>query len=599
MKQFFKYFFASFLAIIIGGMILFAAFFAIVNMITSSFSKMSEIEKVDPEYSNSKEVLVVDINENINELKQTNILNFITTGKDNGVGLYEMIDAIKQAKEDNTIKGIYIKANGTPNGFASLQQIRDAVKDFKSSGKFVYAFGESMSQMDYFVASVADSIYVHPMGGVEIKGLATTISFFKGALDKLEVKPEIFYCGQFKSATEPFRMEKMSEPNRQQLNAIQKDYWSVIVSAIAERTKTDSSTIHNWANNYTIDNVTTAKNFNIINGVKYKDELEALILNSTGKKLTDKLPLVSISDYYKTKNAGNNADQIAILVAEGSIIDGSSKSNSPEIAADDIIKEIRKIRDNDQIKGVVIRVNSPGGSASASENIHRELLALKAKKPYVVSMGDYAASGGYYIAAGADSIYAMPSTLTGSIGVFGMMFSTRDLMKNKLGITTDVEKNAPYADFPTLNRPFTDREKQIIQSGVDTVYALFKRRVAEGRKLDIAYVDSVGQGRIWSGIKGLELGLVDALGGMDRALEGVASLANVNNYKVVMYPQQKDQFSQIFKMINANSVSEELIKESELYVEFGPAYQFYKMISSAPKNKMNIYALMPFSMNIR
>lgn len=599
MKQFFKYFFASFLAIIIGGMILFAAFFAIVNMITSSFSKISEVEKIEPEYSNSKEVLVLDINQNINELKQTNILNFITTGKDNGVGLYDIIDAIKEAKDDKSIKGLYIKANGTPNGFATLQQLRDAVKDFKSSGKFVYAFGESMSQMDYFVASVADSIFVHPMGGVEIKGLASTISFYKGALDKLEVKPEIFYCGEFKSATEPFRLEKMSEPNRKQLNAIQADYWAVIVNAIAERTKADSATIHNWANNYTIDNVTTAKELNVIDGVKYKDELEALILNATGKNATDKLPLVSISDYYKSKKSSGNSDQIAILVAEGNIIDGSSNNTTPEIAADDIIKEIRKIRDNDHIKAVVIRVNSPGGSALASENIHRELLALKAKKPYVVAMGDYAASGGYYIAAGADSIYAMPSTLTGSIGVFGMMFSTRDLMKNKLGITTDVEKNAPYADFPTLSRPFTERERVIIQSGVDTVYALFKRRVAEGRKMDVAYVDSVGQGRIWSGTKALELGLVDALGGLDRALAGASKLANLNNYKVVLYPQQKDQFSQIFKMINANSVSETLLKETELYQELGPAFHFYQLMKNSNNNRLNIYALMPFAMKIQ
>ncbi len=330
-----------------------------------------------------------------------------------------------------------------------------------------------------------------------------------------------------------------------------------------------------------------------------KDELESLLLKATGKNETDKLPLVGVSDYNKSIKSSTNSDKIALLVAEGAIVDGSSSSNKAEIASDDFIKEIRSIRDNDAIKAVVIRVNSPGGSALASENIHRELKALRAKKPYVVSMGDYAASGGYYIAAAADSIYAMPTTLTGSIGVFGMMFSTRDLMKNKLGITNDVEKNTVYGDFPNMSRPFTDNEKQIIQSGVDSVYALFKRRVAEGRKMSVENVDSIGQGRIWSGVKGLELGLVDALGGLDRAFAGVAALANLNNYAVVVYPQQKDQISQIFKMINSNSVSEQLMQDVALFKEFGPAYEFYKMMQNAPPNKLNVYAMMPFVMQTR
>jgi protease-4 len=602
MKQFFKFFFAALLALVVGGGILMMIFFGILGAFSSSMKSLFESDKVvevSSTKNKNKEILVIDLNQSYNELQYLDIMSIFDKSNKGNLGLIETIATIKAAKEDATIKGIYLKGNGNANGLATSQQLRDALVDFKTSGKFIVTYAESYGQSDYYLASVADSVFLHPMGEVEIKGMASQIMFFKGALDKLEVKPEIFYCGQFKSATEPFRMDKMSDPNRKQLAAIQADVWDVYLNAFAEKTKLSKEALQNIANTYAIRTAQDALNYNVIDGIKYKDELESKLKTMVNADAKLDVPYVSIQEYAKTVKSSNNKDEIAILVAEGNIIDGTANSNEPTIASDDIIKEIRKVRDNDNIKAVVLRINSGGGSALASENIHRELLKLREKKPYVVSMGDYAASGGYYIAANADSIYASPNTITGSIGVFGMMFSTKDLFKNKLGLTYDTEKNAPFADFPTLSRSFTDEEKVIIQSGVDSVYALFKRRVSEGRKLEVNYVDSVGQGRIWTGTQALKLGLVDALGSLDRAVNGVAAIAGLNNYKVVTYPKQDNQLSNILKMVNVTSVKEHITQEIALQNELGAAYSFYKMLFSTPKVKgAQVYMMMPFLMNM-
>lgn len=601
MKQFLKFFFAALLALIVGGGLLMIIFFSVLGAFTKSItSGINPDTEATAIKTSGKDVLIVDLTKTYTEINRIDYMSFFTNRDAiNDVGLIDVLQGIKNAKTDDKIKGIYIKTGSNGNGLATLEQIREALKDFKTSGKFIITFAESLSQTDYYTVSVADSIYLHPMGGLEIKGLASTIMFYKGTLDKLEVKPEIFYCGQFKSATEPFRLDKMSEPNRQQLAAMQKDVWNEFLKAFAEKSKKTPEEIQQIANTYAIRTVEDALNNGFINGIKYKDEVEAVIKQLTSKTEKDELPTIAMGEYVNSIKKSSNKDEIAVLVAEGNIIDGKNSGSSPAIASEDIIAEIRKIRDNDNIKALVIRVNSGGGSALASENIHRELKMLKAKKPYVVTMGDYAASGGYYIAAAADSIYAMPNTITGSIGVFGMMFSTRDLMKNKLGLTTDTEKNAPYADFPTLTRPFTEDEKSIIQSGVDTVYALFKRRVAEGRNMSVAAVDSIGQGRIWTGTEALKNGLVDALGGLDRAINGVAGLANLNNYKISIYPKQDNQLSSILRIMSPTSIKEALAKELKLQETLGQAYPFYQMLIQSPaQQNVKHYAIMPFQLSL-
>lgn len=601
MKQFLKFFFAALLALVVGGGLLMIIFFSVLGAFTKGFkSSMNPDEEVTSLKSSGKDILVVDLTKPYNEINKVDYMSlFMNRDGINDVGLIDVLNGIKNAKTDDKIKGIYLKAGSSANGLASLEQIRTALKDFKTSGKFIITFAESFSQTDYYTTSVADSIYLHPMGSLEIKGLASSIMFYKGALDKLEVKPEIFYCGQFKSATEPFRMDKMSDPNRKQLAAMQTDVWNEFVKAFAEKSKKTPEEIQNLANTYALRTPQDALANGFINGIKYKDEVETVIKQLTQKEDKDKLPTITMGEYVASIKKSSNKDEVAILVAEGNIIDGKNSGSSPAIASEDIISEIRKIRDNDNIKALVIRVNSGGGSALASENIHRELGLLRAKKPYVVSMGDYAASGGYYIAAAADSIYAMPNTITGSIGVFGMMFSTRDLFKNKLGLTYDTEKNAPYADFPTLNRPFTEEEKNIIQSGVDTVYALFKRRVAEGRNMTVAAVDSIGQGRIWTGTEALKNGLVDALGGLDRAVTGVAAIASLNNYKVAVYPKQDNQLSSILRLMNPTSIKEAMMSEFKLQETLGQAYPFYQMLVQEPSHQnVKHFAMMPYQINL-
>ncbi len=601
MKQFFKYFFASLLALVFGIILFFIILSAFIGGVASSFGPKEKKSKATIE----KSILHLDLNKPYNEIGSTDIFAALAGEEGASVGLYDVISAIKTAKSDDKIKGIYIKAGATPNGMATLEQIRAALKDFKESNKFIYAYGDHLSQRDYYVVSVADSIFVNPLGTVELKGLASNIAFFKGTLDKLDISPEIFYCGQFKSATEPFRADKMSEPNRLQIKTVQNDMWQQVLVAISEHTKSAPADIHNWANNLTIQNASDAINYKLIEGTKYRDEVEALLRSATGTDKDKEVPFISIADYKKPNFKDTKDGQIAVLVGEGQIIDGTSTSSSPEIASDDMIKEIRKIKEDDKIKAVVLRINSPGGSALASENILRELRLLREKKPIVVSMGDLAASGGYYIAMAGDSIFASPNTITGSIGVFGMMFNTKDFFNKKIGVTFDVEKNTPYGDFPNLTRNMTDVEKKAIQNSVDSIYLTFKTRVTEGRKnksnFTLEYVDSVGQGRIWTGTTALQLGLVDALGSLDRAIESAATIAGITDYKVNVFPKSEDKFEQFLKILSgSNKVSQRLITEQFLQTELGDAYNWYKLLSKTP-HQGNVHQLMmlPYSIEIK
>lgn len=598
MKQFFKFFLASLLALTVAGVLFFIAFFIMIGSLANSIS--SSVKK--EEQSNTvkeNSILYIDLTENFHELGESNTLALFTGGSSESSGLHDLLKSIAYAKTDNNIKGIYLKTGGSPNGQATAQQIREALKDFKQSKKFIYSYGDFVPQADYFIASVADSVFINPLGSVELKGLASNLVFFKGALDKLNVQPEIFYCGQFKSATEPFRMDKMSEPNRKQIAALQKDIWQEMLMAVSEHTKADTATINTWVQNGTIQSAADAVHYKLADGTKYKDEVEKLLRLKTGLSDKDKIRFSTIADYTKSISAATNENQIALLFAEGEIVDGEGQGSSYQIASEKFIKEIRKVRDNDKIKAVVMRVNSPGGSALASEVILRELQILQAKKPLVVSMGDLAASGGYYISCQADSIFALPNTITGSIGVFGMMFNTKAFFNEKLGVTFDGEKNAPYADFPNMNRQMTDVEKKFIQNSVDTIYMTFKSRVAKGRKMDIAYVDSIGQGRVWTGTAGLKNGLVDALGGLDRAIKSAAAIAKLKNFETVTYPAVEDKLERMMRMLTNNSTSEKIFAEQLLERELGKEYRWFRMLRTMQEQKNHIWMMMPYVPEIK
>lgn len=591
MKDFFKYFLASLLAIVVSGILLAFIFFGIMGALVSSATS----QQVAVIRDNS--VLEIDISKAISEIPQANILSAITGGNNgSSVGLFEAIRSIEAAAKDEKIKGIYLKASGNANGWATSQQIRNALNDFKASGKFIYAYADGISQKAYYIASVADSIFINPLGSVELKGLSTNIMFYKGLLDKLEVEPEIFYCGKFKSATEPMRAYKMSDENRTQIKAYQADLWAALRSAVAEHSGLSPEAIDSIVNLGLVQNSQDAVTYKLADGIKYKDEFEDMLKTKLGIDKKKNVDFASLSDYKSRLSQKPSSNQIALLIAEGTIVDGKAGANTEAvIASEDFIEEIRKVRKDSNIRAVVMRVNSPGGSALASENILRELDLLQKDKKLVVTMGDYAASGGYYIACNADSIFALPNTITGSIGVFGVMMNTQKMFNNKLGITFDVEKTAPFADLGDGNRPMTAQEKGFIQKGVDTIYHIFKSHVAQGRELDIAYVDSVGQGRVWTGSQALQLKLVDALGGMDRAIAAAARLAGLNDYRVSTYPRPTSDMERLLKLMSSTSAQGNLMAKAFFQQELGygtvNAWTQLNLLIKSPKTT---WAMMPF-----
>lgn len=593
MKQFFKMFFASFLAMVVLGVVVIGLIVGMIAGLAGGASSDDSRNVAD------NSVLQIEIDRQIHEIGESNPLAAFSGESSYAPGLYDILKAIEYAKTDPKIKGIFIRMSGTPNGWATLEQLRLALADFKTSNKFIYAYGEDLPQKSLFLASPADSIFVNPVGFVELNGLSSQIPFFKNTLQKLEIEPEIFYAGKFKSATEPFRADKISEPNRQQIEDLQSNIWNVFTAALASRSKTSPEAIHSLAVSGAIQFPEDAYRNKIVDGVEYLDQVEDRMRQKTGKKEDEKIEYVDLGDYagkVRGKRKMNDS-RIAVLFAEGSINDGKG-SGDYVIASEDMAETIRKIRKNDKIKAVVLRVNSPGGSALASEIILRELQLLKKKKPLIVSMGDLAASGGYYIACQADSIFAMPNTITGSIGVFTMLFNSEKLLKNKLGITFDQVKNAPYADFPTVTRPLTPAEGQKMQASVDTIYHTFKSRVAAGRRLQDALVDSIAQGRVWSGTEALKIGLVDGIGGLDRAVASAAAKAGLKDYQVTTYPEPVDRFEVMirrFKGAGVNAVNMKEILEQEL----GADYNLIRQIKILKTINGKAQMLMPFSMETK
>jgi protease-4 len=597
MKQFFKMFFASLLGVIVASVVIVGLFIgAIVGLATKAVSSKS------PEPSTVKEnsLLKLDLSQSFHEQGEDNSFSFMGNGGAAEAGVYEITKAMEAAGKDDKIKGLLIKLAPSPNSFATLQQIRASVVNFKKSGKFVYAYGESVTQGALYIGSVADSIFVNPAGDVELKGLTSSLAFFKNALTKLEVEPEIFYAGKFKSATEPFRADKMSDENRQQIAAIQNDIWAELITAVAAHAHTDTATVNMLAQTGAIQFPQDALNNHIIDGVRYWDEVESMMKAKLGVK-EDKEIAYEEFDEYANKDADNETSKdgrIAVIFAEGQIKDGESEDDY-EITDRDMAKTIRTVRNNDKIKAVVLRINSPGGSARASEIILRELQLLHAKKPIIVSMGDVAASGGYYIACAADSIFALPTTITGSIGVFSMMFNTERLLTNKLGVTFDQEKNAPYADFPNATRKMTPTEMAIMQRGVDSIYALFKRRVANGRRMQEANVDSIAQGRVWTGADALTIGLVDGMGDLDRAIKSAAAKAKLTDYEIRTYPERVDKLKSLMKRFKGSNASIEESVAKAIVKEVSAGNKELQQLRDLKDMNGRAMMLMPFKIDMK
>jgi protease IV len=524
MRSFFKMFFASLLALIIFCVICFFLFIAVVGALAS---------KEKPSIAKNS-VLTIDLEQQFGERENKSALA-VVSGQADIPGLYDVIRLIHEAKDDAHIAGIYLVANENSNGFAASEEIRNALIDFKRSRKFIIAHGDVMSQKAYYVANVADRIYLNPAGSLDWKGFSVQLLFFKNTLDRLKIQPQIFYAGKFKSATEPFRTDKMTDENRLQTSEWLGDLYNHFLVKTAEVRKIDTATLHGLANTNAIQNAQDALTNKLIDGVKYDDEVKDEIKQKLGIGKHDKLHFAPLSKYVDAKSfRQTGSGRIALIYAEGNIVDG--EGTKEDIGGDSYVGLIRKMRLDKTIKAIVFRINSGGGSALASEKIWRELAMAKKDKPVVVSFGNVAASGGYYIATAADSIFAQPNTITGSIGVFGLIPNMKGFFNDKLGVTFDAVKTSPSADGPNTFRPMTEAEKQMAQREVDRIYLQFKQRVAEGRKKDLAYVDSIAQGRVWSGVKGVELGLVDRIGSLNDAVICAARMAKLDTYRLREIP---------------------------------------------------------------
>lgn len=558
MRSFFKFFLAALLALLVFTMVGFFILIAIAGGIASA-------EKTTIA---TKSVLYLDLSKPFKDKKSNNILSKFSDDEDmNTLSLYDIVRLLRHAKSDSLIKGVYLKCNENVNGFAASEELRNALLDFRNSKKFIIAYGDMISQKAYFVASAADEIYCNPKGTIDWNGLTSQLFFVKNTLKKLEIEPQIFYDGKFKSATEPFREEKMTEANRLQTSVWLGDIYHQFLEAVSSRRHIDTLTLHQYASNYLIQSANDAVKYKLIDAVMYDDEVKDIIRERVGIGKADKIEFVKIEKYAGATNLKKyTTDRIAVIYAEGDIVYG--RGIDGQVGSDDFRSLISRIRKDKNIKAVVLRVNSPGGSALASEIIWREtMLTRQAGKPFVVSMGNLAASGGYYISCAADSIFAQPNTLTGSIGVFGIVPNMQDFFKNKLGVTFDQVKTAPYADMGTAVRPLTEGEKRIIQASVDTIYHDFKTRVADGRKKDMSMVDSIAQGRVWAGSRAVQIGLVDRLGSLDDAIACAAGLANLKEFSLREYPEPLS----LWEMLKSNynkRIQTRVIREELGPVEF-------------------------------
>jgi protease-4 len=556
------------LAFIITGIILLVLFFVILSSaVGGAFSMFDE----KPFVYEDKTVLHMDIKDVVTE-KSFAALNTSSFSIDKAIGIREIKIALKAAKTDKKVEGILLDMSSMSAGMASTEEIRNALLDFKKSDKFLIAYSENYTQKSYYLGTAADEIYAFPEGMVDFRGLGAELMFFKGMIDKLGVDVQIIRGSnnKFKSAVEPFFLDSMSDANRKQTMTYLDAMWNQMLKGISETRGISIADLNEIADSVYVRNPEAAVKYKLIDAVKYEDEIMSLVCEKAGVKKEEDLNIIDFSKYayHTVKRVDNKVKDedknIAVVYAVGGIESG--KGNNTTMGSETVAKALKEARTDDNIKAIVLRINSPGGSALASDVIWREVILAKATKPLVVSMGDLAASGGYYIACAADKIYAQPNTITGSIGVFGVIPNFGPMLKDKVGITTSiVETNEHSASMSVLNA-LSEEEKLIIQEGVDDIYMDFTTKVAEGRGMTQAEVDSIGQGRVWAGTDAINIGLVDELGGIDDALGYAAEKAGVKTsaVKVKVYPASDNKLMDLlkqFEMMEEQQDEESLLKQ--------------------------------------
>ncbi len=586
MRGFLKIVLGTFLALVLFTII---GVFVLIGIATSAASS-------EKPYIGSKAVLVLDLSVPFKEqFVEDPFAELLNEGEEASPSLFQVTQLLKHAQKDSAVKGLYILCANNANGFASSEELRKAVVDFKNSGKFVIAHGEVISQKGYYIGSAADELYCNPQGGVDWSGFSTNLFFLKGMLDKLEIQPQIFYAGKFKSATEPLRETKMTDANKLQTGVWLGDLYTHFLYAAAMSRNKDTAQLRALAVNGQIQTAYDAKKYGLVDDLKYDDQIKASISKKLKQEPKSKINFVTLADYAQaTDFEPSGSDKIALVFANGDIVSGDGDNEM--IGSDSYKNILRKIRLDKSIKAVVFRVNSGGGSALASEVIWREISLIRKDKPVVVSMGDVAASGGYYIACNADSVFANANTITGSIGVFSVVPNMQSFFKNKIGITFDGVKTAPNADMGDISKPLSDNEKRYFQASVDSIYATFLTRVANGRKMGVANVDSIAQGRVWTGTTAKKIGLTDRIGSLQDAIDCAARMADIKKSEIKLkeYPEKKSFIDQLMGGYK-KSVSSQLLSEQidPSIVQVMKELKQVKQLVGVPQAKL------PFLMNIQ
>jgi protease IV len=568
MKQFFKFMFASMLGTFLTLMvIMFLSLMIFFGMVYS----LKDDEKAKVEKNS---VLEIRLDEKIVERGSDESfpkIDPLAQTIETSLGLNQIISSIEKAADDENIKGIFLNVEGVEAGMSTVTEIRNALIEFKKSKKFITAYSEFYSQKGYYLASVADKIYLNPEGYLDFRGLRANPMFYKGTLEKLDVKVQIIRHGKFKSFAEPFFLDRMSKENREQIGQLLSTIWDEMLGNISASRNISVDELKDISNNLLIRKAADAVSYKLADEIAFYDEVERNLKKSCGIEEKSKLKPVALAKY--SKGAGEqeySKNKIAVIYAVGGISGGTGDEEN--IGSETISKAIRKARLDSTIKSIVLRVNSPGGSALASDVIWREVTLAKKAKPFVVSMGDVAASGGYYISCAADTIVAQPNTITGSIGVIGIVLNTQKFFSNKLGITFDTVKTGRFSDFGSQNRPLTAEERKIGEGEVERIYSGFVAHVAEGRNMNAPDVDSIGQGRVWSGVDAIKIGLVDKLGGLNDAVEIAARMAKLDKYRTISLPEQKNFLERILENISADA------KAKNIREALGDAYPYYMQL---------------------
>ena len=591
--NFFKVVLASAIGYIIAGIILLTLLIVTVVGIASSSSDQEELPS-DAVLTLKLNYPMVDRVQDGNPLAALALLN---PNEQSPLGLNDILSSIEKAKTDNNIKGIILDLTTFQAGYAKLTEVRNKLEEFKATGKFIYAYADYYYFPTYFMASVADSVFVNPEGEMAFNGMVAQVTFFAGALEKLGVNMQVVRAGKFKGAVEAYTRNNLSPENKEQIEIYINSVFNETLAKISKSRKIDVAKLKADADELKMKSVNDFKSNGYIDAVAYRDQFYSAMKKRMGVKDDHKVPLISEQKYAKSlEDLGSGSDRIAVVYASGDIIGG--EGDGTQIAADDLAETLKNVRLDKKVKAVVLRIDSRGGSSLASDIIWREAKLLSAAKPLIVSMSDVAASGGYYIATPARKIVAEPTTITGSIGVFGLIPNAQKLLNDKLGIEFEYVGTGKHSDIGRIDRDMTLQEREYIESIIDKIYDTFLSRVAEGRKMTKEQVHEVAQGRVWTGVMAKEVGLVDELGGLEKAIEIAAKEANLTEYKLKEYPKVQDQLELIVNKMTGNTSFQSKVKEMTKYTGF-ESYAHYLSEFEKFGTKHSVQAIMPFDISVK